>query len=86
LHAALKDEAVSEDEVVANIIGAPSVDELTEVQQKYKDKIKAQIARVTTPAVAQHCSSVMETLIPLLAQFASRMLYSLKRSRLLGLY
>jgi hypothetical protein len=45
LFAAKEEGDEPEDEIIAKIIGAPSAEELTEVQQRYMDKVKAQIAK-----------------------------------------
>lgn len=47
LSAALDEEPdVSQDEVVASIMGAKSPDSMSPAAQEYKDKIKEQIAKV----------------------------------------
>lgn len=46
LYAALGEGEQDEDKVVATIMGAEDANGMTDVQQQYKDKIKAQIAKV----------------------------------------
>ena len=40
-------EGIEEDDLVAKELGKDKVEELTDVQQKYKDKIKARLAQVS---------------------------------------
>lgn len=44
--AAVEEGEKDEDKLVATIMGAEDVDGMTDLQQQYKDKIKAQIAKV----------------------------------------
>lgn len=44
--AALQEGEKDEDKLVATIMGAEDADAMTDLQQQYKDKIKAQIAKV----------------------------------------
>lgn len=40
-------EGIDEDDLVAKELGKDKVEQLTDVQQKYKDKIKARLAQVS---------------------------------------
>ena len=40
-------EGIDEDDLVAKELGKDKIEQLTDVQQKYKDKIKARLAQVS---------------------------------------
>lgn len=57
LSAALDEGEQDEDKLVATIMGAEDTNGMTDVQQQYKDKIKAQIAKVWPSAGSElNCS------------------------------
>ena len=65
--AAVEEGELSEDTIIANIMGAPSADCMTGAQAEYKDQIKAAIKKVHTCLVQVTAYGALKTVCALLA-------------------